>query len=224
MLSTPPFGILGILNSLLLLLAPMYSLPFVSPNNMLVTIIGASGTSIQATYVLIFLIFAPSWKEKAKISGILFLLFLIFSTVALVSIFALHGYKRMLFCGLVSAIVGISMYGSPLTIMRLVIKTKSVEYMPLFLSIFAFTCSITWLVYGLLGADPFIYVPNVVGALLGLVQLILYAVYRDIKREVKKEAVDESVKMELENPNEEKIADTQIPMQFFSHHNGQILN
>ncbi|XP_009778140.1 bidirectional sugar transporter SWEET1a isoform X3 [Nicotiana tabacum] len=216
MLSTPPFGILGILNSLLLLLAPMitfqrvirkrstekisgipyvislfnclfsmwYSLPFVSPNNMLVTIIGASGTSIQATYVLIFLIFAPSWKEKAKISGILFLLFLIFSTVALVSIFALHGYKRMLFCGLVSAIVGISMYGSPLTIM----------------------------------------VPNVVGALLGLVQLILYAVYRDIKREVKKEAVDESVKMELENPNEEKIADTQIPMQFFSHHNGQILN
>ncbi|XP_009778136.1 bidirectional sugar transporter SWEET1-like isoform X1 [Nicotiana sylvestris] len=234
------FGIFGILNTLLLLLAPRitfqrvirkrstenfsgipyvislvnclfsmwYSLPFVSPNNMLVTIIAASGTSIQPIHVLIFLPFAPSWKEKAKISGILFLFFLIFSTVALVSIFALHGHKRKLFCGFISGIVGISMYGSPLTILRQVIKTKSVEYMPLFLSIFVFTCGVTWLVYRLLGVDPFIYVPNMIGALLGLVQLILYAVYRDNKRGVKKEATDVSVDMELGNTNEEKLANT----------------
>lgn len=47
-----------------------------------------------------------------------------------------------------------------------------------------------------------------IGALLGLVQLILYAVYRDNKRGVKKEATDVSVDMELGNTNEEKLANT----------------
>lgn len=47
------------------------------------------------------------------------------------------------------------------------------------------------------------------GALLGLVQLILYAVYCDNKREVKKIAANGPVEMELGNPNEEKLADTQ---------------
>ncbi|CAN1801249.1 Bidirectional sugar transporter SWEET1 [Linum perenne] len=39
---------------------------------------------------------------------------------------------------------------------RLVIKTKSVEFMPLFLSLFIFLCGTSWFIYGLLGRDPFI--------------------------------------------------------------------
>ncbi|KAL0715882.1 hypothetical protein Bca4012_065204 [Brassica carinata] len=39
------------------------------------------------------------------------------------------------------------MYASPLSIMILVIKTKSVEYMPFFLSLFVFLCGTSWLIY-----------------------------------------------------------------------------
>lgn len=41
---------------------------------------------------------------------------------------------------------------------RLVIKTKSVEFMPFFLSLFVFLCGTSWFIFGLLGRDPFLFV------------------------------------------------------------------
>ncbi|CAN7018224.1 unnamed protein product [Brassica oleracea var. botrytis] len=48
------------------------------------------------------------------------------------------------------------MYASPLSIMRLVTKTKSVEYMSFFLSLFVFLCGTSWFIYDLIGCDPFV--------------------------------------------------------------------
>lgn len=93
-----------------------YGLPFVSPNNTLLTVLASIGGALEAIYVLIFLIFAPK-KEKFKISGILFLIISIFSIVALVSVLTLHDNKRKLLCGLAFAITCIMMFGAPLTIM-----------------------------------------------------------------------------------------------------------
>jgi hypothetical protein len=45
---------------------------------------------------------------------------------------------------------------------RLVIKTKSVEYMPFLLSLAVFLCGTSWFVYGLLGRDPFVAVSTLV--------------------------------------------------------------
>ncbi|XP_020255121.1 bidirectional sugar transporter SWEET1a-like isoform X2 [Asparagus officinalis] len=129
------------------LLSAWYGLPFISPDNLLVSTINGTGALIEAIYVLIFLIFAP---KKA----------------------------RKLFCGIAAAIFSICMYASPLSIMRLVIKTKSVEYMPFLLSLFVFLCGTSWFIYGLLGHDPFVTVPNGCGSVLGAMQLILYAIYR----------------------------------------------
>ncbi|XP_073306025.1 bidirectional sugar transporter SWEET1-like isoform X1 [Primulina huaijiensis] len=202
-------GIFGNAFALFLFLAPLYGLPFVSPNNMLVSTINGTGAAIELVYVLIFLIFAPK-KEKGKILGLLTLVLAIFAIVAFVSLFALHGKGRKFFCGVAATVFSIIMYGSPLTIIRMVIKTKSVEFMPFFLSLFVFLCGTSWFVFGLLGKDPFVAIPNGFGCGLGAVQLILYAIYRKNKGQTQKGAANESQEMEksISKPHQEKPSNT----------------
>ncbi|KAK3166152.1 hypothetical protein QOZ80_1AG0042090 [Eleusine coracana subsp. coracana] len=162
------------------LLSAWYGLPFISPNNILVTTINGTGSVIEAIYVVIFLIFAER-KTRLRMMGLLGIVTTIFTVVVLVSLLALHGTARKVFCGLAATIFSICMYASPLSIMRLVIKTKSVEFMPFLLSLSVFLCGTSWFIYGLLGRDPFIAIPNGCGSFLGFVQLILYAIYRNHK-------------------------------------------
>ncbi|KAK6938325.1 SWEET sugar transporter [Dillenia turbinata] len=202
--STEQFsGIPYVMTLLNCLLSAWYGLPFVSPNNILVSTINGTGAAIESIYVLMFLIFAPK-KEKAKIFGLLTLILTIFAIVVFVSLFALHGNTRKIFCGFAASIFSVIMYASPLSIMRLVIKTKSVEYMPFFLSLFAFLCGTSWFIFGLLGKDPFVAVPNGFGCGLGALQLILYAIYHKNKGGPGKgSSGDESREMGLEKPNKE---------------------
>ncbi|KAL5982661.1 hypothetical protein ACLOJK_016736 [Asimina triloba] len=139
------------------LLSAWYGLPFVSPHNLLVSTINGTGAVIESVYVIIFLIYAPK-KGKVKIMGLLALALTVFAAVVLVSLIPLHGQKRKIFCGFAATIFSICMYASPLSIMRLVIRTKSVEFMPFFLSLFVFLCGTSWFIYGLLGRDPFVAV------------------------------------------------------------------
>ncbi|XP_010260494.1 PREDICTED: bidirectional sugar transporter SWEET1-like [Nelumbo nucifera] len=186
--STEKFsGIPYVMTLLNCLLSAWYGLPFVSPHNILVSTINGAGTVIESLYVLIFLIYAPK-KERTKILALLTFVLAVFSAVVVVSLCALHGNRRKLLCGLAATIFSIVMYASPLSIMRAVIRTKSVEFMPFFLSLFVFMCGTSWFIYGLLGRDPFIAVPNGFGCGLGTMQLILYAIYRKNKGGAKGEA------------------------------------
>ncbi|KMT19440.1 hypothetical protein BVRB_1g010700 [Beta vulgaris subsp. vulgaris] len=196
--STEQFsGIPYVMTLLNNLLSAWYGLPFVSPNNILVTTINGTGAVIESVYVLIFLILAPR-KEKVKIGGLLAIILSIFAIVALVSLLALHDTKRKVFCGVAASVFSIIMYGSPLSIMRLVIKTKSVEYMPFLLSLFCFLCGTSWFIFGLIGRDPFIAVPNGFGSALGAMQLILYFIYYDKNPEEKKKTTtDHGVELGL---------------------------
>ncbi|KAG2712432.1 hypothetical protein I3760_04G125600, partial [Carya illinoinensis] len=171
-------GVPYVMTLLNCLLSAWYGLPFVSPNNLLVSTINGSGAAIELIYVAIFLIYAPK-REKAKIFGIFSFVVLVFSIVAL-----------GMFCGFAASIFSIIMYASPLSIMRTVIKTKSVEFMPFFLSLSVFLCGTSWFVFGLLGRDPFVFVQNGLGCGLGLAQLILYFIYRGNKATATVEPID----------------------------------
>ncbi|KAJ0969442.1 hypothetical protein J5N97_022319 [Dioscorea zingiberensis] len=162
------------------LLSAWYGLPFVSPNNLLVSTINCTGVLIELVYVTIFLIYAPK-KVRSQMMGLLALVIFVFALVALISVLVLHGQTRKGFCGSAAVVFSIFMYASPLSIMRLVIRTKSVEFMPFLLSLFVFLCATFWFVYGLLGTDIFITIPNGCGAVLGAIQLILYMIYRKNK-------------------------------------------
>ncbi|VAI60053.1 unnamed protein product [Triticum turgidum subsp. durum] len=58
-----------------------------------------------------------------------------------------------------------------------VIRTKSVEYMPFFLSLVNFLNGLCWTGYALIKFDIYITIPNALGTIFGLIQLILYGYY-----------------------------------------------
>ncbi|KAF2306829.1 hypothetical protein P3X46_028489 [Hevea brasiliensis] len=204
--STEQFsGIPYVMTLLNCLISAWYGLPFVSKNNLLVSTISGTGAVIETIFVLIFIIYAPR-KEKYKILGLLTLVLTIFATVAFVSLYALHDNTRKLFCGYATTIFSIIMYSSPLSIIMSVIKTKSVEFMPFFLSLFVFLCGTSWFIYGLVGHDPFVAVPSGLGCGLGLIQLILYFIYRNKKDKDAdtNQPTSESVEVGTGKPQQEK--------------------
>ncbi|XAR56416.1 hypothetical protein NMG60_11036894 [Bertholletia excelsa] len=77
----------------------------------------------------------------------------------------------------------------------LVIQTRSVEFMPFYLSLSIFSVNKVFFLYGILRSDPFIYVPNGIGMVLGIVQLALFYYYRNISKR-------DSGELLLQNPLE----------------------
>ncbi|KAL3745220.1 hypothetical protein ACJRO7_014350 [Eucalyptus globulus] len=137
--------------------------------SLLVIIINTFGLGIELIYIGIFFLYSPWNRRRNILLALLIELVFMAALVALCRSFAL--------VETLCIILNIVMYTSPLTIMGRVIQTKSVKYMPLYLSLAMFLNGITWAVYALLKFKPFVLVPNGLGALLGLVQLILYATY-----------------------------------------------
>ncbi|XP_054822429.1 bidirectional sugar transporter SWEET5-like [Prosopis cineraria] len=154
-----------------------YGSPLVSKNNILVLTTNAIGFVIEISYVLVFFLYAP-WSKRKKI----LLVLLIEAIYCVVLVFCIlhfvHTLKqRTLIIGIICIVFNILMYVSPLTIMRLVIKTKSVRYMPFLISLANFANGVIWVIYALFKFDINLVLPNGLGALSGLVQLILYAIY-----------------------------------------------
>lgn len=154
-----------------------YGLPFVTKGAILVLTINAVGLVLEASYLTVFLVFAARpFKLRILLHSAAALAFL--AAVAVVTMAALHGrHGRSRLVGIISDVFAILMYASPLGIMRLVVATRSVEFMPFFLSLNAFLNGVAWTVYAVYVYDLYIGIPNGVGMILGAAQLILYAYY-----------------------------------------------
>ncbi|CAN0853694.1 Bidirectional sugar transporter SWEET2a [Linum grandiflorum] len=175
--STEQFSGLPYIYSLLnCLICLWYGMPFVSPNIILVATVNSIGAVFQLVYIVIFIVYAEKTK-KVKMSVLLGAVFVLFAAIAFVSLNFMESHVRQLFIGYLSVFSLISMFASPLFIINLVIKTRSVEYMPFFLSLATFLMSLSFLAYGMLKDDTFITVPNGIGTILGVVQLALYYHY-----------------------------------------------
>lgn len=147
----------------------------IKPNSVLVATINGFGAVVELVFIVIFLMFASTQKMRVRTAILFGVLDLVFPAVSfLLMQLMLHRQLRIDISGIFCVVFSMITYGSPLSAMKTVVATKSVEYMPFLLSFFLFINGGVWTVYAFLTEDYFIGIPNGTGFLLGTAQLILY--------------------------------------------------
>ncbi|GMJ06280.1 hypothetical protein like AT4G10850 [Hibiscus trionum] len=163
----------------------LYGLPMVHPHSILVITINGTGTAIEVVYLTLFLVFCQDKKKRLKVLLIILAELVFIAILAVLVLTVAHTTeRRSMIVGIVAILCNIMMYASPLSVMKLVISTKSVEYMPFSLSLASFANGVTWSTYAFLPFDPFIAVPNGLGTLFSLAQLVLYATYYESTKRI----------------------------------------
>ncbi|XP_058076342.1 bidirectional sugar transporter SWEET9-like [Magnolia sinica] len=197
---------------------------FLKTNGVMLITINTMGCAIEATYIAMYVVYAP---RSAKIFTSKLLLLLNAGAYGLILLFTLmlvRGPRRVSIVGWVSAAFSVSVFAAPLSIMRLVIRTKSVEFMPFSLSLFLTFAAVIWFVYGLLLKDLFIAVPNVLGFMFGFAQMILYIIYKDVKKEQKLPEQAVGIKLgtllilDQVNPTDKQLGPTEMPIELTESH------
>lgn len=178
---------------------------FLKPDTTLLITINSVGCFIQTFYICFFLFYAT---KKAKMDTVKLLLSMNvvgLGLVILLTQFLAKGSNRAQIVGWICLIFSFCVFVAPLCVLRQVIKTKSVEYMPFQLSFFLTLSAVMWFFYGLLRKDYNIAIPNVLGFTLGVIQMALYLIYKKAKnktKEVKLEITEIVVDEELNLPEE----------------------
>jgi len=156
--STEQFSGLPYIYTLLnCLICTWYGTPVVSADNILLMTVNSSGAVFQFAYISLFLVYADTDK-KVRMLVWLLLVIIVFAIIVFGSLQIADQMVRWIAVGTISGISLISMFASPLFIINLVIRTRSVEFMPFYLSLSTFLMSTCFLLYGILNFDAFVYV------------------------------------------------------------------
>ncbi|KAL5668307.1 hypothetical protein ACJX0J_020528, partial [Zea mays] len=184
------FGILGNIVSLMVFLSPLptfyrvyrnkstegfQSTPYVvtlfscmlwilyallKPGAELLVTINGVGCVVETVYLAMYLVYAPKAARVLAAKMLLGLNVAVFGLVALVTMLLSDAGLRVHVLGWICVSVSLSVFAAPLSIMRQVIRTKSVEFMPISLSFFLVLSAVVWFAYGALKKDVFVAFPN----------------------------------------------------------------
>ncbi|URD84431.1 bidirectional sugar transporter [Musa troglodytarum] len=176
------FGILGNIVSLMVFLSPICSLwiyyALVKTHSVPLITNNAFGCLIEAAYITMYLIYATKKARIFTIRVFVLLNVVAFATIVLLTQPLLTGTKRVTVLGWICVAFSLSVYAAPLGIMMRVIRTRSVEWMPFSMPLFHMLSAIAWFGYGLFTEDVYVELPNVPGFVVGVGQMVLYAIYR----------------------------------------------
>jgi len=149
----------------------------IKSNEFLLITINAAGIVIESIYIVMYFVYADKKAKWFTAKIMLGLNVGFFGAILLVTLLLFKGDKRIVTLGWICVAFSVSVFVAPLSIIKRVIQTRSVEYMPFSLSLSLTLSAVVWFLYGLLIKDKYVALPNVLGFSFGVVQMILYVVY-----------------------------------------------
>ncbi|CAA7052700.1 unnamed protein product [Microthlaspi erraticum] len=150
----------------------------IKKNAMILITINAISFVMQIFYISFYLFYAPKKEKRLTVKFFLLVDVFAFGLIYVLTYFLFHGNKRLQVLGYICMVFALSVFVAPLGIIRKVIKTKSAEFMPFGLSFFLTLSAVMWFFYGLLTKDLNVALPNVLGFIFGVLQMILYLIYK----------------------------------------------
>ncbi|XP_049405601.1 bidirectional sugar transporter N3-like [Solanum stenotomum] len=154
---------------------------FIKKNAILLVSINSFGCIVETIYITIFILYASKESRRQTVRLLVLLIGGLYTLIFLITLFPLNGVLRVQVVGWICVTVAVGVFAAPLSIVFQVVRTKSVEFMPFTLSFFLTLSAIMWFGYGLLLKDLCIALPNVLGFFLGMIQMLLYGIYRNAK-------------------------------------------
>lgn len=129
------------------------------------------GIAIMLTYASIFMFYAQRQEGPArKVINLQAWLALFLILVGVVVFFTVESTLSQTILVSGAVFYNILKYSAPLSVAQLVISSKSVEFMPLSLTLAGLVCSSLWGLYGLVLNDYWLVVPNALGFLCSIAQ------------------------------------------------------
>ncbi|CAN1242239.1 Bidirectional sugar transporter SWEET10 [Linum perenne] len=165
--------VIGLFSAMLWLFYAMFA-----KDAMLLITINVFTFIMQTFYITIYLLYSNKSDRMTTIKLLSFFNVIGFGVICTVSLAFTHGELRVKLLGWICMVFSLCVFVAPLGIVRKVIKTKSVEFMPISLSFFLTLSAVMWFMYGFLKKDPYVAVPNILGLTFGILQMVLYLIYR----------------------------------------------
>ncbi|XP_074311110.1 bidirectional sugar transporter SWEET5-like [Silene latifolia] len=168
---------------------------------------------------LIYTIFFAYYADKENRKRILVLLFIVLEIVILACVVTsivlvfftsknLRKHRGSVILGSLGVMANLFLYASPLSIAKKVIKTKNVEYWPCSTSLASFLNGLVWTIYATCPRNTFILIPNILGCMLGLIQLIIYAKFKNNAIDLES---DPEMSITDDNANAHEVEDPKSP-------------
>ncbi|XP_021690243.1 bidirectional sugar transporter SWEET10-like [Hevea brasiliensis] len=155
---------------------------------------------METAYLSLYFFYASKKDKIITMKSVLLFNVFGFGIISIIAMFLTHGKERVKLLGWICMIFALSVFVAPLGIVRKVIQTKSVEFMPFSLSLFLTLSAVMWFFYGFLRRDFFVAIPNTLGFIFGAFQMLLYVIYRKPRKSLEKPTLDESPEHVIDVP------------------------
>ncbi|KAJ6705154.1 RAG1-ACTIVATING PROTEIN 1 [Salix purpurea] len=151
-------------------------------DTILLVTINSFGCVIETAYIAIYIVYATKESRVSTTKLLISVNVGLLSLILLLTHFLVDGPLRVQVLGWLCVVVSVCVFAAPLNILKQVVRTKSVEFMPFTLSFFLTLSAVMWFAYGLFLKDLCVALPNVLGFILGLLQMLLYGIYRNAQK------------------------------------------
>merc|ERR1719499_1248457 len=138
-----------------------------------ILISNACGVMLGIVYSAIFYQYTPNKAQMTK--------YVQMSFIVITMLFLFTFFSDPTFCvntlGLIGSLSAILLMASPLAVMKAVVRDQTSIYLPVPTVVTTFINALTWLLYGIVVGDAFIWFPNGMGLLASIVQVCLLFAY-----------------------------------------------